>query len=315
MQKAAQHGAAGSGRSGPSGGGGDGGPWTTRRLLDWMTAAFTKADLDSPRLCAELLLSHTLGCERMRLYMEADRPATPLEREALRPLVSRALANEPVQYLVGEAWFYSLQFAVDRRVLVPRPSSETIVEVVLRHARAAPGFERAVIADICTGSGCIAVALLKNMPEARAAATDISAGSLDVARINAERHGVLDRIDLLEGDLLAPLTNHPDGRELHYLVSNPPYIPDHEWADVPLNVRDHEPERALRGGADGLDLVRPLLAEGPKRLREGGLIAVEVAASTADEARSLAEANPLLTGVRIEQDSDGLPRVIIGVRS
>ncbi|MBL8744976.1 MAG: peptide chain release factor N(5)-glutamine methyltransferase, partial [Phycisphaerae bacterium] len=147
--------------------------WTTRSLLKWMASTFAERGLDSPRLCAELLLSHVLGCDRMRLYMDADRPAAPLEREALRGLVARALRHEPVQYLVGEAWFFSLPFHVDPRVLIPRHCTEIIVEHVLQHQRAEPGFAPGgvvTLADICTGSGCIAVSLLKNLPSARAVA-------------------------------------------------------------------------------------------------------------------------------------------------
>jgi len=288
--------------------------WTTRTLLAWMGEAFAKAEIDSPRLCAEMLLAHVLGCERLRLYMDADRPATPLERESLRELAARALRHEPVQYLVGETWFFSLPIHVDKRVLIPRPSTETIVELALQHARLSPGFERAMIADVCTGSGCVAVALLKNMPEARAAACDISQDALDVAAENARRHHVHERLDLLRGDLLAPLLEHPAGRELHCLVSNPPYIPDFEWADVEPNVKDYEPEIALRGGEDGLKFVRPLIEQGPSRLRPGGLLLIEIAASTAEAVLELARANPLLTGARIERDHEGLPRVLHAVR-
>lgn len=288
--------------------------WTTRDLLGWMTDAFARAEVDSPRLSAELLLSHVIGCERLRLYMDADRPASPMERDQLRDLAGRALKHEPVQYLVNEAWFFSMPLLVDQRVLVPRPSTETIVETVLQHARAEPGFERATFADVCTGSGCIAIALLKNLPEARGAATDISAEALDVARANAERHGVLDRLDLLEGDLLAPLETHPTGRELHYLVANPPYIPDHEWEAVERNVKEYEPASALRGGADGLDFVRPLIENAPARLRSGGMLLIEIAASTSHEVLALSRWQSELTDARIERDMDGLPRVLAARR-
>jgi release factor glutamine methyltransferase len=279
-----------------------------------MTGAFERARIESPRLCAELLLSHVIGCERIRLYTDVDRPAAPMERDRLRDLTSRALRHEPVQYLVGEAWFFSLPFHVDRRVLIPRPSTETIVEAALQHARVDPSFERASIGEVGIGSGCVSVALLKNLTDAHAAASDVDAGALEVARLNAERHGVLDRIDLLEGDLLAPLERHPSGARLDLLVSNPPYIPDHEWADVEANVKDFEPERALRGGEDGLRFVRPLLERGPERLRAGGMLAIEIAASTAEEARRIAEAQGSLRDVRIERDADGLARVVVAFR-
>ncbi|MBK7404646.1 MAG: peptide chain release factor N(5)-glutamine methyltransferase [Phycisphaerales bacterium] len=306
--------------------------WTTRKLLAWMKEAFAKAGIDSPQLCAEMLVSHVLGCERLKLYMDPERPASPLERQQLRDLTARALQDEPVQYLVGEAWFFSLPFRVDKRVLIPRPATGTIVEHVLQYARATPGFggepgggfgEGVVIADVCTGSGCIAVSLAKHMPAAHVVATDVSGDALDVARANAERHHVAERVDLLEGDLLRPLEGHAatKGRgTVHYLVSNPPYIPDDEWesADpavgVQANVKAFEPEIALRGGRDGLDLVRPLLAEGPKFLRPGGLILIEVAASRAAEARALAEASGLLESVTVLKDFEGLPRTVVARR-
>ncbi len=288
-----------------------------------MADRFSQAGLDSPRLCAELLLAHVLGCDRLHLYTQADRPASPLERQTLRDLVTRALAHEPVQYLVGEAWFFSMPFAVDRRVLIPRPSTETIVEQVLQDARARHGRGGGIglaLADICTGSGCIAVALLKHLPAARAVATDISAPALEVARANAQRHGVLERLDLIEGDLLAPLAAHPTGRGLHYLVSNPPYIPDDEWEStdparaVGRNVKGFEPESALRGGPDGLRFVRPLIEDGPSGVLPGGLMLIEVAASRAEAALALARENAMLGEARMVDDSEGLPRVLVARR-
>lgn len=277
-------------------------------------------DVESPRLCAELLLAHVIGCDRLRLYMDADRPASAIERDLLRGLVGRALKHEPVQYLVGEAWFFSLPFHVDKRVLIPRPSTETIVEHALQIVRAEPGFAPGgglVFADVCTGSGCIATALLKNLPGARGAATDISADALDVARANATRHGVSDRLDLLRGDLLDPLDGHPTGVQLHLLASNPPYIPDEEWEStdpakaVGRNVKGFEPDAALRGGADGLRYVQPLIEHGPRHLREGGLLMVEIATSTAARVLDLAKANPSLRDAKVLPDHEGLARVLM----
>lgn len=293
--------------------------WTTRTLLAWMSDAFAKAGLDSPRLQSEMLLGHVLGCDRLRLYTEADRPAQPAEREALRGLVQRALKHEPVQYLVGEGWFFSLPFMVDRRVLVPRPATETIVELLLQHARATPEFCGAkgaglTLADVCTGSGAIAVAILKNLPLARAVATDISPDALAVASINAERHKVAERIEFAQGDLLAPLSARAPHGGFHAICANPPYIPDFEWDSVDRNVKDHEPEIALRGGPDGLRFVRPILEGAPAMLRPGGLLLVEVAASCAQAAHQIAAAHPQLRDARIVQDLEGLDRVITAVR-
>lgn len=296
-------------------------PWTTRRLLAWMADAFTRKELDSPRLLSEMLMAHVVGCDRLKLYMEQDRPASPLERESLRELVARALKHEPVQYLVGEAWFFGLPFHVDPRVLIPRPGTETMVEEVLQHLRARHGAsatkgENVMIADVCTGSGCIAVALLKNLPAARAVATDISQDALEIARKNAARHGVSDRLDLLEGDLLQPLLDYPASRgaaTFDYLLSNPPYIPDHEWGAVAPNVKAHEPHLALRGGVDGLDYVRRVIAEGPRFVKDGGLVLVEVADSHAAMAPTLMT-DAGLVDVRILKDFEGLPRVVAGRR-
>jgi len=281
-----------------------------------MSEAFTRQKLDSPRLFAELLMAHVLGCDRLKLYMEADRMASPLERQTLRDLVGRALKHEPVQYLVQEAWFFGLPFTVNPKVLIPRPSTETIVEQVLMHTRAEPGFggktgEGICFADLCTGSGCIAVALLKNLPAARCLATDISRDAIDIAVSNAKRHGVADRVEFLQGDLLSPLLDHPAGRDLHYLLSNPPYIPDSEWDSVEPNVKEHEPHTALRGGVTGLDFVRPIIEGAAPRLRPGGLLLVEVAAATAPTVLDLAKSQPDLEAARIEKDFEGLPRVLV----
>lgn len=295
--------------------------WTTRRLLDWMTGAFREKGLDSPRLLAELLLCHVFACERLGLYTHADRPASQGERDTLRALVGRALKHEPVQYLVGEAWFFSLPFHVDRRVLVPRPATETIVEHALQRVRqdcaslgCGPDGEGLTFADVCTGSGCIAVALLKNLPRARGIASDLSADALEVAATNATRHGVLDRLTLAQGDLLEPVERAqqaiaPEG--FSFVLSNPPYIPDHEWGAVEPNVKLFEPESALRGGADGLDLARPIFARAGALLRPGGELLVEVAASHASEARALAE-RAGFEQARVLKDFEGFDRVIVG---
>ena len=270
-----------------------------------MTGAFTEKNLDSPRLLAEMLLAHTLGCDRMRLYMDADRPANEDERARLRAMVTRALRHEPVQYLVSEAWFFSMPFLVDRRVLVPRPSTETIVETVIQTARAIDRPLR--IADICTGSGCISIALAKHLRNATIDATDISDDALSVAALNAERHAVTPAIRFHQGDLLEPLS---ESSEYDFLVSNPPYIPDHEWDSVEPNVKDHEPERALRAGPDGLDLIRPLLDRAPDHLASGAMLLIEIASCNAECVLDLAKADARLVEPLILNDFEGLPRVL-----
>ncbi len=299
--------------------------WTTRALLTWISEAFTKKGLDSPRLSAEMLLAHVFACDRLKLYTDVDRPASPLEREQLRDLVARALKHEPVQYLVNEKWFFGIPLHVDKRVLIPRPSTETIIEQVLAHARAQPGFggktgEGVRFADICTGSGAIAIALLKNMPKATALATDISEDALAVAKKNAERHALADRLQLLRGDLTAPLADSAAHAapitDLHYITANPPYIPDHEWDAVEPNVKDFEPHAALRAGPDGLQFLIPLAESAPAHLRPHGLLLLETAACTAKAVADRLRASALIDpdSVRIAKDIEGLDRVVIGAR-
>lgn len=285
-------------------------PWTTKRLLQWTTAAFEKKGIDSARVCAEMLLAHVLDQPRLKLYMDPHRPASDLERAAFRELVERALNDEPVDYLVGKTPFFSMTLAVSPAVLVPRPSTETLVEHILQHARRTPGFTNPRIADIGTGSGAIAVALAKQFDkmdsDATIVATDISEDALEIARRNAREHDVSDRITFRQGDLLEPIK----GEQFTYLVSNPPYIPDAEWDDVEPNVKDHEPTLALRGGKDGLDYIRPLIAGAKAHLLDPGQLVVEIAAVQRDEVIRLAtEAG--LRHPNVLVDHEKLPRVLV----
>ncbi|HYD01649.1 MAG TPA: peptide chain release factor N(5)-glutamine methyltransferase [Phycisphaerales bacterium] len=291
--------------------------WTTRRLLGWVSDAFAKRGLDSPKLSAEVLLSHVLKTERLKLYLDPEREASKAELDALRGLVGRALKDEPVQYLTEEAWFFGLPLSVDKRVLVPRPCTEVIVETVLQRARPAMDIGGAAgrasgeglrILDLCTGSGCIAVALAKNLPVASVVATDVSSEALAVAAANASRHGVT--IDFRQGDLFGPLG--PDERgTFDFIVSNPPYIPDDEWPDVPANVKNHEPELALRGGGDGLLLVTPIVRQAPDWLKPEGVLMVETAASTAAAALRLAEEVDRYADGQVVKDLEGLDRFLL----
>lgn len=204
-------------------------------------------------------------------------------------------------------------------MLIPRPATETIVEHVLQRVRhdcaslgCGPDGEGLTFLDLCAGSGCVAVALLKNLPMARGFASDVSRDALDVARANAERHRVLERFSLVESDLLGSLPT--ECSNLQFVVSNPPYIPDDEWGAVETNVKGFEPTIALRGGRDGLDLVRPIVQHAPSRLRSGGELLIEVAASRAAQAAHLASASPMLTDIRVLRDFEGHDRVIVATR-
>jgi release factor glutamine methyltransferase len=241
--------------------------------------------------------------------MDADRPATELERAAFRELVERAAKHEPVDYLVGQAPFFSMMLKVTPQVLIPRPSTEAIVEHVIQHARRTPGFASPVIADVGTGSGCIAIALAKHLDDARVIATDISPAAIAIAKENATVQGVAERIDFRAGDMLEPL--RAGGQRFHFLISNPPYIPDDEWDAVPPNVKDHEPTAALRGGADGMDFIRPLIAGAAPLLADPGQLLIEIAASRNKEVLALAKQTPGLSNVAILADHEALPRVLV----
>lgn len=285
-------------------------PWTTQRLIQWTTKAFEKKGIDSPRVCAEMLLAHVLNQPRLKLYMDPYRPASDLERAAYRELVERAMADEPVDYLVGRAPFFSMMFKVSPAVLIPRPSTETLVEHVLQHHRRTPGFKGPRIADVGTGSGAIIIALAKQLlktdDRASFIATDISEDALAVAKENAAEHGVADRIDFRQGDLLEPLKKE----SLTYLCSNPPYIPDHEWDAVEPNVKDHEPTGALRAGSDGLDCIRPLIEQAKNHLSNPGQFVIEIAACQRDEVIDLASEHGL-RHPSVLVDHEKLPRVLV----
>lgn len=284
--------------------------WTTRKLLEWLRGALKDKGVDDARLCAEMLVAHVIGCQRLRLYMEADRPASPEELARLRELAKRALGHEPVQYLVGEASFYGISLKADKRALIPRPETQTLVDEAVNVIK---GIEdRApLIADVCTGSGCVAIAIAQQAPTASVHACDIDADALALAHENLQRTGVTGRVQRFEGNLLAAL---PGDGVYDAIVANPPYIPDDEWGDVAANVKDHEPTHALRGGADGLDFVRPIVAGAVERLRPGGLLAIEIASARAEEALGLIEADGRYSGGRIVRDFMGRPRVITAVR-
>lgn len=281
--------------------------WTTRALLEWTTGFFKKKGLDNPRLSAEMLLAHVLATRRLKLYMEPERPSTELERATFRELVERAAKHEPVDYLIGSAPFFSMTLEVNRSVLIPRPSTEALVEHVLQHARRTPGFHNPRIADIGTGSGAIAIALAKNLPAASVVATDVSEAALQLATHNAKQHEVAERITFHQGELYEPLGQ----ARFEYIVANPPYISDDEWTEVPANVKEYEPAEALRAGPDGLQYLRPLIQNAGRHLAQPGQLVLEIAAAQKQTVRELAEKQPGLTNAHILADHEALPRVLV----
>jgi len=278
--------------------------WTVGRLLTWTTDWLGTRGSDSPRLDAEVLLAHVRGCPRIMLYTAFDTVVTDAERGRFRELVKRRGDGEPVAYLVGAREFFSLPFGVTNDVLIPRPETEGLVvrAIDLGRPAAAPR-----IVDVGTGSGAIAVAVAKHLPRATLAATDTSPAALAVARANAERHDVADRIEFVEADLLAdPRLDGP----WDVVVSNPPYVRDDEFAALPRDVRDHEPRAALVAGPTGVEVVARLAAEAAARLVPGGWLLVEIGPSTASAAEAVLAAQPGLEPGPTLKDMAGLPRIV-----
>jgi len=280
--------------------------WTLLDVIKWTTARFTERQLDTPRLDAEILVAHALGLSRVQLYVQHDRPLTAAELAGIRELIKRRQAGESVAYVVGKKEFWGLELAVDARVLVPRPDTETLVEEGRARLDEQKG-EGERIADVGTGSGAIALALAKLRPAAALYAVDISPDALAVARANAERLGLA--VTFLEGDLAAPLAAHAP---FALIAANLPYIPRAELAGLAPEVRA-EPALALDGGPDGLDLVRRLVAGAPALLRSGGALALEIGAGQADATAALLEAAGF-QDLRRRRDLAGIDRVVSGVR-
>ncbi|QDU73032.1 peptide chain release factor N(5)-glutamine methyltransferase [Mucisphaera calidilacus] len=283
--------------------------WTTRKLLTWTTGHLERHGVDHARLAAEMLLGHVLGVERLRLYLDPDRPASSAERDRFRALIERATGHEPVDYLVGRAPFYGLELAVDRRVLIPRPSTEALVDAVIEHARS-QGRPVSVL-DVGTGSGAVALALAKSLADASVTATDVEAEALAVARGNAERLGLADRVRFVRGDLLGAVA----GERFDVIASNPPYIPTGDLAGLDANVRDHEPHGALDGGVDGLACVNALIDGAADHLLPGGLLALEYNGGA--QTSAVTERLGRVSGwgeSRVLRDHEGLERVVCCVR-
>ncbi len=265
------------------------GPWTVARLLGWTRDHFQRREIESPRLCAELLLAHAMGCSRLQLYTRheavPERPVLDRFRDAVRQVADGC----PVAYITGTKEFFSLTFEVDRSVLIPRPETEVLVERAISFVRAAANQNEAAAAplrilDLCTGSGCIAVSLARHLPHATLCASDISPTALEIARRNAARHGLSERVDLRLGDLLEPWRGEPP---FDLIVSNPPYIGRAEAADLSPAVRDHEPQIALFAGDDGLDILRRIVAQAPAHLAPGGRLMSEIGYRQAAAVRRL----------------------------
>jgi release factor glutamine methyltransferase len=279
--------------------------WTVARVLTWATDDFRAKGMDSPRLEAELLLAHSLGCDRIRLVIDSQRPLEPLELAKVRALIQRRRRFEPMAYILGQREFWGRAFTVDANVLIPRPDTEVLVEVALELTKQRDLY--GVALDLCTGSGCVAVTFALERPTWRTWATDISPGAVAVARANAARLGALG-LCFAEGDLFQPIDSD---LRFDLITANPPYIPEGDLPTLQADIREHEPHVALTSGADGLDLVRKIVPQALSHLAPAGALALEIGADQAERVANLMRESGY-TGVSIRRDLGNRDRVVFG---
>lgn len=279
--------------------------WSVRRVLSWAADDLKRRGNDTGRLDAELLLARVLQVDRIGLILHAERPLSPGELGSFRELFKRRRSGEPVAYLLGEREFYGISLRVDARVLIPRPDSERLVEVALERTRPRSMLGSAL--DLCTGSGCVAIAFARTRPTWSVTASDVSPAALEVARDNAHRTGAIRNLRLLEGSLFAPVV----GERFDLITANPPYIPSAELASLPPDVRDFEPRLALDGGADGLDFVRRIAEQARQAMHPGALLALEIGADQGAAASAVLREHGF-AAVELARDLAGRDRVVSG---
>lgn len=273
---------------------------TILEVINKTAPFFQRHGVESPRLTIELLLAHVLGTNRLRLYLDFDRSVDEATLARLRELVRRRAAGEPLQYLTGEVEFCGLKLAVDRRVLIPRPETELLVEAVVKRAPRS-------VWDVGTGSGCVALAVARQLPEVRVFGSDVSVGALEVARGNAERLGLRKNVRFFASDLLSAAQER---WRVDAVVSNPPYIGRAEWGQLPREVRDFEPGPALLAGEDGLEIMRRLAPEARQHVTADGFVALEMGAGQRGAVVAIFEKE----GFALEEvvkDLQGYERVVV----
>jgi release factor glutamine methyltransferase len=272
-------------------------------LKDALTSAIsalTAAQVGSPRLNAETLLMFTLSCDRAYLFAHPERELTPQERINFQESIAQRALGIPAQYITGHQEFWGMDLVVSPAVLIPRPETEHVVEAVLALS---PGAGSRIV-DVGTGSGCIALALAKELPQAEIHATDISPAALEIARANAARHGFDQRIRFRQANLLQGF--EPDSLDL--VVSNPPYVGESEEDEVQREVRKHEPRNAIFAGPTGLEVIERLVPEASATLKPGGFLIMEMSGTIAEGVKRLLAS---WSGLRVINDLQGIPRVVV----
>lgn len=297
--------------------------WTVREILSWAEDYLAGFEVPDHKAETEYLLSHLLNCKRSGLYLNHDKFLTINEFQILVDWLNRRAVREPSQYIIGEQEFWGLPFKVNRDVLIPRPETELIVEEAIktvnseqwpmgskniRDNSSLTTHHSPLILDLCTGSGCIAVTLAKEIPGSMVFAFDISEKALNVARENAERHDVAGRITFLQGDMFEPLNGLNIKADI--IVSNPPYISKKMMAGLEPEVKDYEPVTALYGGDDGLDFYRRIISESSAYLIQGGYLILEMGYGQAEKIKKLIKQNNVFEHIDIKKDLAGIDRVI-----
>ncbi len=261
--------------------------WSIQKLLNWVTEYLKNKGVDSPRLSAELLLSHVLGLKRIELYTQFNKIAEQEQLTQLHELVKRAGEHEPIAYLTGKKEFYSLEFEITKDCLIPRPETELLVERAIEFLRTCNGSPRETaaspvsrgeqsICDLCTGCGCVAVSIARNFANCRIVATDISDAALAAAQKNVFKYGLGNRIKLLQGDLFEPIITGLGPAKFDLIVCNPPYVSVPEFEKLARNVRDFEPRQALVAGVDGLDVIKRIIADIGRFLKPAASLMIEI---------------------------------------
>ncbi|AZR74013.1 protein-(glutamine-N5) methyltransferase, release factor-specific [Anoxybacter fermentans] len=278
-----------------------------KEILERTIKHFEKYGIQNPRLDAEVLLADLLGLERIQLYVRFDQPLTKSEIDKYRERVILRSKRVPVQYIVGHQEFMSLDFKVNKNVLIPRPETEHLVQAVIKFLNEAK-FKDPLIVDVGTGSGAIAISLAHNLPEARVIGIDIFPQALEVAKENGKRHRVEKRVKFIKGSFLDPIIKanlHPQ-----VIVSNPPYIKRSDLKNLQPEVK-FEPRVALDGGEDGLDAYRQIIS-GAEVLSSGGLLAFEVGIGQSEEVATMMEKS--FDKITVLKDLAGIDRVVMGIK-
>jgi len=287
--------------------------WTIKKLLDWMVPYLQEKNIEAPRLTAEMLISFALGMKRIELYMHFDKVLEPDTLSTLRELVKRCAENEPVQYIVGSCEFYSLTLKVSPECLIPRPETELLVARAIEFLRTRKNAQ--TVCDLCTGSGCIAVAIAKNFKNAKIFATDICDKALTIAAENVNRYNLADKIELLCGDLFEPVIRQIDAEQFDLITANPPYVTTEQMKQLDDNVKKYEPNIALHGGDDGLDIYRRIIDQTDANLKPGGALIMEIGYTQGPDIKQLLQARNIFTEIKIEKDFNKNDRIVTAIKN